>query len=69
MKKRLVFATSAQDAQETMAGLGLDFEQTVWVLNAQLLGEPDNYADHEVHYSELFRQMPAYVEAKAIFGE
>lgn len=69
MNNHLVFATSFQDAQETMTGLGLAFEETVWVLNAQLLGDPSAYTGHVVHYSDLFRMMPAFVEAVSLFGD
>lgn len=69
MNGHLVFATSAVDAREFMDELGLVFTETVWVLNAQLLGDPAAYSDHTVHYSDLFLEMPAAVEAVAIFGE
>lgn len=68
MNNHLVFATSKADAQETIAELGLVFEETVWVLNAQLLGDPGSYLGHQVHYSPLFLDMPAATEAQAIFG-
>lgn len=69
MNDHLVFATSANDAKELMTSLGLEFTETTWVLNAQLLGDPSNYNRHHVHYSELFMQMSAFVEAHSIFGD
>lgn len=68
MEKVIVFATSQQDAAEYMRTNGLDFESTVWVMNAQLLGAGD-YSDHAVRYTDTFRQMPAYGEAVERFGE
>lgn len=68
MSNHLVFATSFQDAKDATDVLGLEFSETVWVLNAQLLGAGD-FSGHTVHYTDLFKQMPAYVEAHEIFGD
>ena len=68
MAKTIVFATSQQDAAEHMRTNGMDFESTIWVMNAQLLGAGD-YSDHAVQYTDTFRKMPAYGEAVERFGE
>lgn len=68
MNNHLLFAASYDDALEATRELGLVFDETVWVLNAQLLGSGD-YAGHTVHYTDTFRLMPAYPEAAAHFGD
>lgn len=68
MAKTIVFATSQQDAAEYMQANGLDFESTIWVMNAQLLGAGD-YSGHTARYTDTFREMPAYGEAVQRFGE
>lgn len=68
MNNQLIFAASYEDAMSKVAELGLEFSETVWVLNAQLLGAGD-FSGHTVHYTDLFKQMPAYVEAHEIFGD
>lgn len=68
MNNHLLFAASYEDAKAASEDLGLVFDQTVWVLNAQLLGSGD-YSTHTAHYTDLFRLMPAYPEAAARFGD
>ena len=68
MKDHLIFAVSYPDAVAAMDQLGLEFERTTWVMNAQLLGTPANYSKHEVHYTEAFLTTPAFQEAAELFG-
>jgi len=68
MEMVIVFAASQQDAADFMQVNGLDFESTIWVMNAQLLGSGD-YSGHTARYTEMFRKMPAYAEAFGRFGE
>jgi hypothetical protein len=68
VNNHLVFAASWKDAEDAMTKLGLAFDETVWVMNAQLLGAGD-FTGHTVHYTALFREMPAFAEAVAIYGE
>lgn len=64
----IVFAASRKDAQDYCADeLGVPFEDVVWVLNAQLLGDADT-SQAEVHYTDTFKEMPAYSEAVARFA-
>lgn len=62
----LIFATSARDAQIQCEELGVAFDEVVWVMNPALLGEMD-VSHHSVHATPLFRQMPAFVDAKRRF--
>lgn len=67
MNNFLIFAASNADARDAMQSLGLQFFETTWVMNVQLLGSGD-YSKHEVYYTPAFRQTPAFVEAVAVFG-
>jgi hypothetical protein len=69
MNTHLIFATSEDDARALMEELELEFDETVWVLNAQLLSGSGDYSQHTVHYTDTFRQMPAFVEAVSIYGD
>lgn len=68
MNNHLVFATGRMDAMAKCQELGIEFDETVWVLNYQLLGTGD-YSNHIVHYTELFKEMPAYAEALRELGD
>ena len=68
MNNHLIFAVSYADALAAAEQLGLEFDQTVWVMNAQLLGSGD-YSKHVVHYTESFTHTPAFQEAAAVFGD
>lgn len=69
MNNHLLFATSTADAKQECQRLGLDFAETTWVLNPHLLEDPEMYLGHTVHYTDLFRLMPACTLAIGIFGE
>lgn len=65
----IVFATSRTDAKTYCEdSLGVPFEDVVWVMNAQLLGDADT-SQADVHFTEDFTEMPAYPEALAKFPE
>lgn len=66
MEPILIFAVNARDALEQCMELGVDFDQVVWVMNPALLGEMD-VSKHQVHATPMFRQMPAFVDAKRLF--
>lgn len=66
-RKVLIFATSRADAMDLCVRLGVPFDTVTWVMNYQLLGGLD-YAGHEVHYTDMFTEMPAYAEAWAELG-
>lgn len=68
MNNHLVFATNRIDAMAKCQELGIEFDQTVWVMNYQLLGGID-FSNHTHHYTELFKEMPAFQEAFDHFGE
>ncbi|PSS42897.1 hypothetical protein C6401_15165 [Arthrobacter woluwensis] len=68
MNNHLVFAVSPDDAKERIQALGLVFDETQWVMNVQLLGGAD-FTGHTVHYTDLFKSVPAYHEAVSRFGE
>lgn len=68
MNNHLVFAAAPMDALDKCLELGLKFEETTWVMNYQLLGGKD-YSDYSVHYTDLFRNTPAYAEAHQHFGD
>lgn len=59
MRKILLFAVSTADAQEWCNGMGVTFESVTWVMNWELLGGQD-YSDHEVYYTPMFKLTPAY---------
>lgn len=65
----IVFATSRKDAQEYCERNDLDFDNVVWVMNVQLLGEltDEQRRDANVHFTADYMEMPAYIEAKAAF--
>lgn len=63
--KIVLFATSNLDAKNYCEINGLNFDDVVWVLNYQLLGETGLKDASEIHHTELFKQMPAYNEALA----
>lgn len=62
----LIFAVNARDAQMQCEELGVAFDEVVWVMNPALLGEMD-VSRHSVHATPMFRQMPAFVDAKRRF--
>lgn len=64
----VIFAVNRQDAEDYCKARGLVFEDVVWVLNDQLLGD---VVESEVvpHYTGTFREMPAYAAALGRFGE
>ncbi|QTF70615.1 hypothetical protein [Arthrobacter woluwensis] len=66
MTKNLVFAVSEQDARAYAEGAGVEFDEAVWVMNAQLLGGGD-FSRYAVHYTDTFRKMPAFAEAARAF--
>ena len=66
MTKNLVFAVSEQDARACAEAAGFEFDEAVWVMNAQLLGSGD-YSRYVVHYTDTFRKMPAFAEAARAF--
>ena len=68
VEKTLIFAVSARDALEQCQEMGLAFEEVVWVMNPALLGTMDTDG-YSVVASPLFRQMPAFVDAKARFPQ
>jgi hypothetical protein len=68
VSKHLIFATSALDALAQCQELGIEFEDAVWVMNVNLLGDLD-VSKHVKHSTPLFRQMPAYSDVKRRFPE
>jgi hypothetical protein len=60
----ILFATSRVDAENYCNENDLVFEDVVWVLNPQLLGEMSTEGA-DVHYTETFKLMPVYGEAVA----
>lgn len=63
----IVFAVNRRDAmQYCETELGVPFEDVVFVMNAQLLGDADT-SQAEVHYTDAFMEVPAYPEALAKF--
>lgn len=69
MEEVIVFATSYDDAAQFMQQEGLEFDQTTWVMNVQLLDGSKDYTGYAPRYTETFRMMPAYAEAVTVFGE
>lgn len=64
----VIFAVNARDAQLQCEELGVDFDQVVWVMNPALLGEMD-VSGHQPYATPMFRQMPAFIDAKRRFPE
>lgn len=60
----VVFAATPIDAVNYCKDNNLVFTDVVWVMNYQLLGESGLKDVDEVHYTELFRLMPAFAEAE-----
>lgn len=64
----LIFAVNARDALVKCNQLEVPFEEVTWVMNYQLLGSAD-YSNWQVHYTEAFKNVPAYAEAYSILGD
>ena len=65
----IVFATNRLDAMTYCANeLGVPFEDVVWVMNLQLLGDADT-SQADIHFTDAFTEMPAYAEALAAFPQ
>lgn len=64
MKKIIVFAVNRIDAQAKAHELGVEFEQVTWVMNWNLLGYTD-LEGAKFHFTDAFKDMPAYDEARA----
>lgn len=65
----IVFAVNRRDAQEYCeTALGVPFEDVVFVMNVQLLGDADT-SQAEVHCTNAFMDMPAYTEVVARFPQ
>ncbi len=59
----ILFATSREDATAYCVNNGLKFEDVIFVLNIQLLGNMPT-AGHPFHITEAYKEVPAYYEAK-----
>lgn len=68
MNKHIVFAVSIEDARAAIAQLGLEFDETIWVMNIQLLGSAD-YTGYKAVFTEAFTSTPAFVDAAAAYGD
>lgn len=66
MNNHVIFATGRLDAVEKCVELGLVFEETYWVMNFQLLGQV-NTSSLTPHFTDSFREMPAFREAAIAF--
>lgn len=66
MNSHVVFAVNRLDAMAKCEELGLEFENTIWVMNFQLLGQVDT-SGLTPHFTDTFREMPAYREAAIAF--
>lgn len=64
----LVFAVSYADARQLCKDKGLEFDETVWVLRLELLGNSLDYLGYDVYYSDAFRRSEHYDEAFGEFG-
>jgi hypothetical protein len=65
----IVFATNRADAEAYCRDdLGVPFEDVVFVMNFQLLGDADT-SQADVHCTTAFMQVPAYAEVLARFPQ
>ena len=62
--KIVIFAVNRLDAQQKAHELGVEFEDVIWVMNWNLLGWMD-LEGVKFHFTDSFKDMPAYAEAKA----
>jgi hypothetical protein len=68
MDKVVIFAVNQQDALAECDRRGLEFDDVLWVLNAQLLSGHDMEGVTVIH-TDTFKKMPAYAEALHMYGE